>query len=159
MNAVMEKYRALTEREQRLVMLSGIVVLIALFYFIVWSPLTTSIERERALLQSQQELLAWVKDSAGRAQQLRRSQGTETVLSGSLPQAVNRTTAAHNIAITRMQPQGEELQVWVDQAPFNNVLAWLQSMEQQGIVILQADIAQADEAGYIKIRRLQLGKA
>jgi general secretion pathway protein M len=58
-----------------------------------------------------------------------------------------------------MQPQGAELQVWVDQAPFNDVLAWLQSMESMGVVILQADIAEADDAGYIKIRRLQLGRS
>lgn len=159
MNAMMEKYRALTEREQRLVLLSGIVVLIAIFYFAIWSPLTTSIERQRSLLDSQQELLVWVKDSARRAQQLRRSQGAETAFSGSLPQAVNRATAQYNIAIARMQPQGEEIQVWVDQAPFNDVLEWLQSMEQIGIIILQADMTEADSEGYIKIRRLQLGKA
>lgn len=159
MNAVIEKYRALTEREQRLVQLSAIVVIIAIFYFAIWSPLTTSIERQRALLDSQQELLVWVKDSARRAQQLRRSQGAGTAFSGSLPQAVNRTTAQHNIAIARMQPQGEEIQVWVDQAPFNDVLEWLQSMEQIGIIILQADMTEADSEGYIKIRRLQLGKA
>jgi general secretion pathway protein M len=28
-----------------------------------------------------------------------------------------------------------------------------------GIVIIQADIAEADDPGYIKVRRLQLGKA
>jgi general secretion pathway protein M len=58
-----------------------------------------------------------------------------------------------------MQPQGDELQVWVDQAAFNNVLEWLKAMESMGVVILQADIAEADAAGHIKIRRLQLGKA
>ncbi|GGW90777.1 type II secretion system protein GspM [Alteromonas halophila] len=159
MNAVMERYRALTEREQYLVLLSGIVIIIALFYFAIWSPLSTSVAQQRALLDSQQELLVWVKDSAQRAQQLRRSQGASSAFSGSLPQAVNRTTAQHSIAIARMQPQGDELQVWVDQAPFNSVLDWLQSMEQMGIIILQADITEADSAGYIKIRRLQLGKA
>ena len=100
-----------------------------------------------------------MEDSAARAKQLRiNSAGTRT-LSGSLPQAVNRSVAQHNIEVSRMQPQGDELQVWVDQAPFNDVLAWLKSMESMGVVILQADIAEADAAGYIKIRRLQLGKA
>jgi general secretion pathway protein M len=104
-------------------------------------------------------LLVWVKDSAARAQQLRRSSGGKRTFSGSLPQAVNRTTAQHDIAISRMQPQGDELQVWVDQAPFNSVLEWLKAMENMGVIILQADIAEADAPGYIKIRRLQLGKA
>ena len=101
----------------------------------------------------------WVKDSAARAQQLRRVSGSEKNFSGSLPQAVNRTTAKHDIAISRMQPQNDELQIWVDQAPFNDVLEWLKSMENMGVVILQADITTADAEGFIKIRRLRLGKA
>ena len=58
-----------------------------------------------------------------------------------------------------MQPQDDELQVWIDQAPFNDVLEWLKTLEGMGIVIIQADIAEADDPGYIKVRRLQLGKA
>ncbi len=159
MNVVMQKFRTLSEREQRLVILSCVVIVIGAFYWGIWSPLNTSLTQQQALLNSQQKLLTWVQDSANRAQQLRRSGTGPASFNGSLPQAVNQTTNRHNITISRMQPQGEELQVWVDQAPFNDVLAWLQTMEKMGIVILQADIAEADDAGYIKIRRLQLGKS
>ena len=38
MNALLEKYKALTEREQKLVLISGVVVVIAIFYFAIWSP-------------------------------------------------------------------------------------------------------------------------
>lgn len=158
MNVVLEKYRGLTEREQRLVLISAIVILVAFFYWGLWKPLDTAVERQQTLNVSQQKLLVWVRESATRAQQLRRSATGGTSYSGSLPQAVNITTNRHNIAISRMQPQGDELQVWVDEAPFNDVLAWLQAMETMGIVIQQADIAEANAPGMIKIRRLQLGK-
>lgn len=159
MNALLEKYKALTEREQKLVLASAVVAVIALFYFTVWAPINNAIEKEQKLLDNQQSLLVWVKDSAARAKQLRRSTSGQRGFSGSLPQAVNRTTSQHNIEISRMQPQGDELQVWVDRAAFNNVLDWLKAMEKMGVVILQADIAEADLEGHIKIRRLQLGKA
>lgn len=159
MNSLIERYKALTEREQKLVTLSALVVVIALFYFAIWSPLNTALDKQARLLDNQQSLLVWVKDSAARAQQLRRNTTGKRAFSGSLPQAVSRTTNQHNIAISRLQPQGDELQVWIDQAPFNNVLEWLKTMESMGVVILQADIAEADDEGYIKIRRLQLGKA
>ncbi|OJF69805.1 general secretion pathway protein GspM [Alteromonas sp. V450] len=159
MNALLEKFKALTEREQKLVIVSVLVVIIAIFYYVVWSPLNNALVKQEKLLDNQQSLLVWVKDSAARAQQLRRSTSSSRSFSGSLPQAVNRTTSQYDIAISRMQPQGEELQVWVDQAPFNNVLEWLKTMESMGVVILQADFAEVEASGYIKIRRLQLGKA
>ncbi len=159
MNELLERYKALTEREQKLLMLSAVVLVIALFYFVIWSPLNSALDKQQRLLDNQQSLLVWVKDSATRAQQLRRSTSNNRAFSGSLPQAVSRTTNQYDIAVSRMQPQGDELQVWVDQAPFNSVLDWLKTMEGMGIVILQADIAEADAEGYIKIRRLQLGKA
>lgn len=159
MNVIAERYKSLTEREQKLVLLSTVVAVIALLYFGIWAPLNESIERERRLLSSQQALLEWVEDTVTRARQLRAGSGANKAFSGSLAQAVNRMSAQHNIAITRMQPQDEELQVWVDEAPFNDVLAWLQSMEKSGILILQADITEANTPGYINIRRLQLGKA
>ncbi|NMH60781.1 type II secretion system protein GspM [Alteromonas ponticola] len=159
MKFLIQRYRALTEREQMLVAISGVFIVVAVLYWGIFAPLNTSIEREQMRLQNQEKLLTWVTERTNRAQQLRQASGKPNQFSGSLPQVVNDTTTRFNIAISRMQPQGEELQVWVDQAPFNDVLGWLQAMESMGIVILNADIAEADESGQIKIRRLQLGKA
>ena len=154
---LMEKYRQLNEREQRLVLISGVVLIIALFYWVIWQPLSNSREQQQPRLESQSELLLWVQENAVRAQQLRRTSGNK-VFSGSLPQAVNTSSARFNIAIARMQPQDDEIQVTVDEAPFNDVLGWLQNMEEMGILILQADLAEGNAPGMVRIRRLQLGK-
>lgn len=159
MNKIKQKFNQLTEREQRLVIISIIVVVIGLFYWLVWSPLNHSISTNSKAVTQQQELLTWVQKNAIRAVQLRNVKGIATSFSGSLPQAVNQTAAQVNITISRMQPQGEELQVWVDQAPFNQVLSWLQELERLGIKILDLDITEADIPGQIKIRRLKLGKS
>ena len=39
-----------------------------------------------------------------------------------------------------MQPQGDELQVWVDQAAFNNVIDWLNALERMGVSLDQLSI-------------------
>jgi len=152
-------YTQLSAREQRLVLVSAAFVIFAIFYWGIWSPLNTSLERSQNSLKKQQELLVWVQQNANRAIQLRSSAGNKGAFNGSLPQTVNQSANRMKIAISRMQPQGDELQVWIDQAPFNDVLSWLQSLEKTGVTILDVDIAEADAPGLVKIRRLKLGKS
>ncbi|MDB4327059.1 type II secretion system protein M [bacterium] len=159
MDKLKSTFLQLSEREQRLVIISAVLVIVAIFYWGIWSPLNTSLERGQTAVNNQTELLAWVQKNANRAAQLRRSGDNNTRFSGSLPQAVNQSASRMKIAISRMQPQGDELQVWIDQAPFNDILSWLQSMEKTGVSILDIDITESDLPGQVKIRRLKLGKS
>lgn len=158
MQKLIKKFHQLTEREQILVILSVVVIVIGAFYWIVWSPLNSSLERNRAAVAAKKADIIWLKKNTAKAIQLRKSMGTAKPFTGSLPQAVNQTASRVNIAISRMQPQGDALKVWVDQAPFNDVLSWLQALESRGIKIIDLDLAESDAPGQIKIRSLQLGK-
>lgn len=157
MNSIKQKYLALSEREQKLLFIAGIAIIVALFYFLIWAPLANGVDTARTQLHSQQQLLDWVEDKALQARRLRQTSGTSSGFTGSLTQAVNQSTSQFGIPVSRLQPQDDELQVWVDEAPFDSVLEWLKALESQGIVILQVDIAEAGAPGLIKIRRLQLG--
>ena len=159
MDKLKSTFLQLSEREQRLVIISAVLVIVAIFYWGIWSPLNTSLEQGQTAVNNQTELLAWVQKNANRAAQLRSSGDNNTRFSGSLPQAVNQSASRMKIAISRMQPQGDELQVWIDQAPFNDILSWLQSMEKTGVSILDIDITESDLPGQVKIRRLKLGKS
>lgn len=159
MNKLMERYNQLTSREQRLVMLCGVFIIIGLFYFLVWSPLTSSLDANRKAVESKQADLRWVKDNAARAMLMKGSSPSRASFNGSLTQAVNQSANRLKISISRMQPQGEQLRVWVDQVPFNDMLSWLSNLENMGLVIINLDIAQADSPGQVKVRSLQIGKA
>lgn len=159
MNPIQQRFNQLTEREKLLVIISAGFVLFALFYYMLWAPLNSALESNRKAVESQQADLVWVQRNANKAIQLRSSGSTSGNFSGSLPQAVNQTAGRLRIAISRMQPQGDELKVWVDEAPFNDVMSWLQSMESQGIKIINLDVVQADTPGTVKVRSLQLGKS
>lgn len=158
MQKLIKKFHQLTEREQILVVISAIVVVIGAFYWMVWSPLNASLEMNRVTVTNKKADLIWLKKNTAKAIQLRKSVGAAKPFTGSLPQAVNQTASRVNIAISRMQPQGDALKVWVDQAPFNDVLSWLQALESRGIKIIDLDLAESDAPGQIKIRSLQLGK-
>lgn len=159
MNTLLQKFRQLSEREQRLVVLVAAFMALLLFYLLVWSPLNQSVQRNQAAIESQQELLSWVQQNANRIIQLKQSGSTASRFNGSLTQAINQSANQNDIMITRMQPQGDQLQVWVDEADFNKVLTWLEAIENQGIVILDADFSETSTPGKIRIRRLQLSKS
>ena len=159
MDKLKSTFLQLSDREQRLVIISAVLVLVAIFYWGIWSPLNTSLERDQTAVKNQTELLDWVQKNANRAVQLRSGGVNKASFSGSLPQVVNQSANSMKIAISRMQPQGDELQVWIDQAPFNDVLSWLQSLEKTGVSILDMDIVASDLPGQVKIRRLKLGKS
>ena len=90
MDKLKSMFLQLSEREQRLVIVSAVLVFIAIFFWGVWKPLNTSIERDRVAVKNQTELLVWVQKNANKAMQLRRSGGKSASLNGSLPQAVNK---------------------------------------------------------------------
>jgi general secretion pathway protein M len=159
MDKLKSTFLQLSIRERRLVIISTVLVLIAIFYWGIWSPLSQSIEKSYTAIKNQTELLDWVQKNANKALQLQSSGGDKAAFSGSLPQAVNQSANRMKIAISRMLPQDDELQVWIDQAPFNDVLSWLQSLENSGVNILDIDIVESDLPGQVKIRRLKLGKS
>jgi general secretion pathway protein M len=157
MQGIKQWYLQLSERERILVICASAVSIVVLFYYLLWSPLHNAVTQQRAALNNEQQLLVWVQEQSNRAQ-LMRSRGQVTTYSGSLTQLVNQTTRSANISVSRLQPQDDELQVWIDEVPFNALMRWLADLEQRGIVILQSDFSETNDAGIVQVRRLQLGK-
>jgi general secretion pathway protein M len=120
--------------------------------------MSTAVEEQKLAVEGEKQLLSWVNEQSSRAIILRQS-SNKTSFSGSLTQVVNQTTRSANIPVARMQPQGEELVVSLDQVVFNDFLLWLDVLENRGVIILQSDVSQVDEQGFVQVRRLQLGKS
>jgi general secretion pathway protein M len=151
-------WQQLNTREQRLV--SGMSVLMSIFilYGLIWQPLTENIEKTTLKLERQQALLIWVAENTQRYQQAKRNARASS--GASLSSIVNRTSSANNITITRMQPQGDDLQVWIDEISFNQLLTWLEQLAiSDGLQVKNIDLSSADQQGMVRVRRLQLGKS
>ena len=152
-------WEGLNPREQQLVAVMSVIVVVFLFISLVWQPLNTNIEKSRIKLAKQQELAVWVSENVAQYKQLQKSGGKKSS-GGSLSSVVNRTAKQRAIAIARMQPQGDDLQVWIDEVAFNELINWLEHLTtNEGIIIQAADLAVGNVAGTVKVRRLQLGKA
>jgi general secretion pathway protein M len=58
-----------------------------------------------------------------------------------------------------MQPQGNELQVWIDEVAFKDLLKWLEQLSlSEGLQVQGIDLTRGEKSGVVRVRRLQLGK-
>ena len=154
-----ERWLQLNIREQRLVIAMASVVLVFILYSTIWAPLNNNIEAASKKIERQQELLAWIQKNTA-IYKSAAGAGASKNRNTSLSSLVNQTAGRNNIEITRMQPQGESIQVWIDEVPFDNLLNWLEYLAlKEGVRVKAIDIAHAEQAGVVKIRRLQLGRS
>ena len=151
-------WQGLNLREQRLVLVMGSAASLFLLYALIWQPLNDNLANTEKSLASRQALLTWVTDNTARYQGIKSTSGNPKS-SGSLSSIVNRTANQQQLTITRMQPQGETLQVWLDSVPFTQLLFWLENLaNNEGLQVQAIDLAKGDEQGEVRVRRLQLAK-
>lgn len=149
-------WQNLQTREQQLVLVMLPFVVIFMFYQLIWSPLNEAIAAADKKLSRQQELATWVNTETAR---LKASTGGQANgWTGSLSSAINRSARQRNITISRVQPQGSDVQVWIDNIEFNRLLDWFSVLaNEQGIYVKSVDLTQGNAAGEVVVKRLQLG--
>ena len=151
-------WQDLNQREQRLVAAMSLVVGIFLFISLVWQPLNENLAKAQIKVQKQQRLEQWVNENLAYYKTLQRS-GSNKKSNESLSSLVNRTAKSLSITIARMQPQGDDLQVWIDEVPFDRFVSWIDQLNrQEATKVLAVDLSVGNAPGTVKVRRLQVGK-
>jgi len=157
-SSVKQWWQQLNNREQGLMSVMGAAVVVFLLYSLLWQPLNTNLANAEKKLESRQALLTWVNENTARYQSIKPS-GTGKKSSDSLSSIINRTANEYQLTVTRMQPQGDSLQVWLDSAPFTDLLFWLEHLaNKEGLRVQAIDLTRSDKAGAVRVRRLQLTK-
>lgn len=153
-----ERWQHLNKREQRLVASLGGVFLLFILYSVIWQPMNDGIAEANEKLVKKRELLTWVNENTASYLQAKRS-GGKAKSKGSLSRVVNASAKNYKLTITRMQPQGDDLQVWIDNTSFTQLLFWLEHLaNKEGLQVKAIDISKGSSAGEAKIRRLHLAR-
>ncbi|NRD71986.1 type II secretion system protein M [Shewanella sp. VB17] len=151
-------WNGLILREQQLVGTCGFFLLLAILYWGIWTPIVNAELKAERGLQAQQKTLNFVKKTANQIEGLRLN-SSKASFSGSLSAAVNQSAGAFGLEITRMQPQANKIQIWMDDVPFDALLGYLNELIQvKGLSLDSIDLAESDLAGYVKVRRIQLSQ-
>jgi len=149
-------FEQLAQREQRLVIAMSALVGIFLLYSVIWQPLNSNIATAEQKVARQQALLAWVEENT---EKYKRASKGKPQSGGSLSSVVNSSARQSGINVTRMQPQGDDIQVWIDDVPFTTLLSWLESLSSsRGVMVKAIDINQLEKPGTVRVRRLHLGR-
>lgn len=150
-------WQQLQLREQKLIIVMGSVIGIFILYNMIWQPLNENLIKEQQKLKREEALLSWVMENTQRYKQM--NAGKNPRGKGSLSSVVNRTVLGRDITVTRMQPQGDDLQVWIEEVSFNVLLAWLETLsKKEGLQVKGIDLNKSDRPGTVNVRRLQLGR-
>lgn len=158
-----EWLNSLEPRERRLVLAGAAVTFCLLLYVMAWEPFATKVDELRASNSEQQALLHWMQGAAKEAKQLSRSshRGGQAATGQSLLALIDSTAKAGRLgaALKRVQPDGEQrVQVWLEEAAFDDVVAWLEGLEQrQGITAESSVFAAKDKPGIVDVRLVFAG--
>ncbi|WP_432460316.1 MULTISPECIES: type II secretion system protein M [unclassified Agarivorans] len=152
-------WQSLNKREQNLVMLASILCFVAVLYWGVWSPVAQANQAAKQRLATQQQTLLWAQQQGA----VILANGHTQANAGTIKvnQAVSSSARQQRISISRIQPKGDsEVEVWIENVPFNQLLGWLNMLSQRyGVVVESIDLDEGKQAGMVGVRRLRLGKA
>lgn len=154
------QYDQLSKRDQQALPVLMVAVFIGLLYFALWRPATTFHDSAIADRENAGELLAWMQANESTIKRLGRASGDTSPGTADLPDGralmalVTRSARESGLALQRFEPSGENaIRVWLEDAPFAEVAAWLERLKSgNGVIIDQAAMDRADEPGRVSVR-------
>lgn len=150
-------FHDLERREQWMLIIGGLALILYLFYILLWRPLAAenaSLVKRNA---SAVETLAWMQSSAKMVKNS--DQTTKTPANGrTLSQILNASVANKGLRFSRFQPRGDNrAQVWFDNVDFSAVFLWLNDLQAQNVSVSNASVTGSSGNGLVSVS-LQLQK-
>lgn len=155
MNEIKQWFLDQSPRDQMMVSVGGVAVLIYILFFLVLFPMQNDLDRKEkrnmASLQEQQEVRQLAGQVLARQQAGQASAGAQNLTS-----LLNDSTREFGLTMENVQPSGNSARVRLGASDFNKVLAWLHEMEiKRGLQISDVTITAERNPGVVMVN-LQL---
>jgi general secretion pathway protein M len=135
-----QRWALLQPREQRALGIAGGVVALLILVYGLWLPSRHAAQKAQTNYEARRTLLQQLQARSGPA--------AATGQGGSLLRVASDTAAASQLALSRIEPEGDGgVRVWLDKADFNAVAAWLAALAAQGVKVEEAQIEKQVEGG------------
>ena len=144
-------------RERWLLTGAGLILVVLVIWLLLWEPVAVKRLQLTQRIESQQATLLAMQEISQRAATLTASgheprQGADGTLLG----LADRTVRARGLAgsLRRIEPDGDrQVRVWLDQAPFDQTVGWLQSIAaEHGIGVIDANVSAGEQPGLVNLQ-------
>ncbi|MDI6998517.1 type II secretion system protein GspM, partial [Klebsiella pneumoniae] len=72
---------------------------------------------------------------------------------------ISDSASAHSVVIKRIAERGENVQVWIEPVVFNDLLNWLNALDEKyALQVTQIDVSAAEKPGMVNVQRLEFGR-
>lgn len=156
-------WQGLQPQERRTLSIGAGTLALLLMYFAVLEPLASHFSNLEQGVAEQQKLRDWMTRSAAEVQRLQSQGGGRVVNDGrSLLTLVDQTARAENLgsALRRVEPEGSDklVRVTLEQAPFDDVIRWLQNIKQRnGVNVVSITFDKQPISGMVNARMTLTG--
>lgn len=144
--------------EQRVIAGLALAVALTVLWLGVWKPVSDWRTTAHNRYQNAQAELDWVRANESRARALAESGGGRAAGARPLLQIITRSAQTQGIQVNRLQPEGNgAIAVSIQGQPFNELLRWLHSLEENnGVAVQRLAVDAGDQPGMVNAQiRLQ----
>lgn len=142
----------LPRREQYLLLLAVLAVILLILVNAVWRPLIKDVATLEKANSQLVEDAAWMQSAVTRYQALRSSGGPMRG-STNLSARINNTLAAFKLKLNRFQPgQDDSAQVWLENVAFDQLVLCIAAFENKGITVESVNISAVDQPGLVRAK-------
>ncbi len=113
------------------------------YYVLIWQPLSERIEQQETMLQQLVAMNTRLKSAAPDIIAARKS---ATTTPAQVSRVISDSASAHSVVIKRIAERGENIQVWIEPVVFNDLLIWLNALDEKyALRVTQIDVSAAEK--------------
>lgn len=143
-------------REKGMLLVAVVFLFSVGYYVLIWQPLSERIEQQETILQQLVAMNTRLKNAAPDIIAARKS---ATTTPAQVSRVISDSASAHSVVIRRIADRGENIQVWIEPVVFNDLLKWLNALDEKyALRVTQIDASAAEKTGMVNVQRLEFGR-
>ncbi len=149
LDPIFEWFHQQTPKDQQILKIGGVAVIIGIIYFAIINPLYQGKNKALKDVVIAEKNLQFLKQSAASLTTKISVNSRNSRLSAS--QIASSTARKHSVNLARIAPKrNNQTSLTIDNTQFNHLMSWIGDIQKQGLAIETIDINKVEQVGFVK---------